>query len=125
LRNVNFEVAVAAVNAFAFMSVAGITIIGACRFAVPEVFIHLRLHHLFDGTSKQVFQGVLNVIGVFDVILLEELPDDGSLPVSHLNFVNLFPLFCHSRRPPIIRFYHRRPCDFEKKFVYREIFIDP
>ena len=27
------------------------------------------------------------------------------------------------KRPPMIRLYHRRPYDFEWKFVYRDFFI--
>ena len=67
------------------------------------MFIHLGLHHFLDGTAKKILECILNILGTLDVILLEELLDDSPLSLSHLYFVNVFSLFCHNKRPPMIK----------------------
>jgi hypothetical protein len=41
------------------------------------MLIHLRFHHLLQGAPQQVFEGFLDILRSLDVILFQELMDDG------------------------------------------------
>ena len=65
---------------------------------IPEVIIHLGLHHLLDGAAEQVFESILDVFGGFDVVFLQELLDDLTFSFGHHDFMDGF-LFssCHNK----------------------------
>ena len=101
----------AAVDSLGLVAVAVIVGIRTFRFFITEVVIHLSLHHLFQGTSQKVFQGLLDVLSSLDVILLQQLMDNVPFALRH-NYLVYRLLFSsrHNNRPPYDnRFYHRRP----------------
>jgi molecular chaperone DnaK len=101
----------AAVDSLGLVAVAVIVGIRTLRFFITEVVIHLSLHHLFQGTSQKVFQGLLDVLSSLDVILLQQLMDNVPFALRH-NYLVYRLLFSsrHNNRPPYDnRFYHRRP----------------
>ena len=66
------------------------------------MIIHFSLHHFLDGATQQVFEGILDILGRLDVILLQEHLDDVAFSFSHLYFVYRFLFSCHNNRPPMI-----------------------
>ena len=52
--------------------------------------IHFGFHHFLDSSTEQVFQGILDIFGSFDVILLQELLDDLAFAFSYLYMVDGF-----------------------------------
>ena len=50
-----------------------------------------------------VYEGILEVFGRLNIILLQELLDDLLLSISHDYMVCVFLLFfCHHKRPPLM-----------------------
>ena len=78
--------------------------------------IHFRFHHFFDRTAEQVFEGILDILCGFDVVLLQELADDIAFSFGHLDFVYRFLLFCHDKRPPMIFYFTIDDLFLQKKF---------
>jgi hypothetical protein len=86
-----------------FVPVAGIAGIRALGLLIAQMLIHLGLHHLLDGSSKKILQGILDIGCRLDIVLLKELADDVPLSFCHLNVVDRFLLCsCHNNRPPMI-----------------------
>ena len=76
LQDIDLHGAVAGVDSLFFVAVAVIVGVGALRFLVAEMIVHLGLHHLLDGSAEQIFESFLNIFGSLNVILLKEMLDD-------------------------------------------------
>ena len=65
------------------------------------MILHLGFHHFLDCAAQQVFEGFLDVMGIMDVVFLQQSPDDVALALCHYYFVYwLFFPSCHNNRPP-------------------------
>ena len=103
LRNLDLHTSVAGSDPFAFVTIPVIIVVGTLGFTVAEMLIHLSLHHLFDCTTEEIFQGFLDVRCGFNIVFLQQSLDDRPLSFRHrTRLIHFFFLVCHNNRPPMI-----------------------
>ena len=63
--------------------------------SIAQMLVHFGFHHGLDGASKQILQCCLNIIGGFDIVLIDKGCDDVLFVfVERFYLVNFFFL-CH------------------------------
>ena len=75
--------------------ISGFSGLTAFITSIAQMFVHFGFHHRLDGASKQILQCFLNIIGSFDIVLIDKGCDDVLFVlIQWFYFVNFFFL-CH------------------------------
>ncbi len=94
LRNIHLKLTVLATNTLLPCPIPVIRLTRAFITSIAHMRIHLRIQHFFQCAGKKVFEGILDVICRFNIILLQQSLDDVSFPFCHqFRFINFFFLF--------------------------------